>query len=49
LRINPQETLIVEDSIKGFMAAAASKVSLLWKVPDANYVNLCNYKSIFEG
>ena len=48
LRINPQETLIIEDSIKGFLAAAASKVSLLWKVPDADFVNLCNYRNIFE-
>ena len=48
LKINPAECLIVEDSPKGFMAAALSKVSVMWKVPDANYVTLANYKNIFE-
>ena len=48
LKINPAECLIVEDSPKGFMAAALSKVSVIWKVPDANYVTLANYKNIFE-
>lgn len=49
LDINPHETLIVEDSIKGFMAAIASSVDLLWKVPDANYVTVSNFKNIFEA
>ena len=48
LNINPEETLIIEDSIKGFLAAAKSCVNLLWKVPEANYVNISNYKNIFE-
>jgi putative hydrolase of the HAD superfamily len=49
LKINPEETLIIEDSINGFLAAAKSCVNLLWKVPEANYVNINNYKNIFEG
>lgn len=48
LGINPFETMIVEDSIKGFLAAAASKISVIWKVPDASFVTIDNYINLFE-
>jgi HAD superfamily hydrolase (TIGR01509 family) len=48
LNINPQDTLIIEDSDKGFVSAAKSVVSLIWKVPNANYVTLENFRNIFE-
>lgn len=49
LQCDPSWSLIVEDSPNGIMAAACSKIKLLWKVENAKFVTLDNFKNLFEG
>jgi len=44
LNIDPEKTIIVEDSPKGIQAGASSKINYIWKVANSKEVTLENYR-----